>query len=69
MRYGYYLVVLLCFSRCSFIVNTATSYFIKLHGKYVLFSTIMLVIGVIEHQGWYSPKGGGFCNSLAENSM
>ena len=33
----------------SFIVNTATSCVIKLHGQYVLFSVVMLVIGVIEH--------------------
>ena len=43
----------------SFIVNTATSYFIKLHVHYVLCSVVFLVIGVIEHRGRCSPKGEG----------
>jgi len=35
----------------SFIVNTTRSFVIKLHGQYVLFLVVMLVLGVIEHQG------------------
>jgi len=50
----------------SFIVNTATSYVIKLHGKYVLFLVVMLVIGVIKHQGWCSPKGEGSVTALVK---
>jgi len=43
----------------SFIVNSSISCVINLHGQYVLFSTVLLVIGVIEQRGWCSPKGGG----------
>jgi len=35
----------------SFIINTTTTCLIKLHGKCILFSTVLLVIGVIEHEG------------------
>ena len=34
------------------VVNTATSWVINIDGQYVI-----LVVGVIEHQGWCSPKG------------
>jgi len=36
-------------SRESFILNTTTSYVIKLSGKYFLFFVVLLFIGVIEH--------------------
>jgi len=48
------------------IVNTATSYVIKLYEKYVLFSVVLLVIGVIEHRGWCSAKGEGFVITLVK---
>ncbi len=48
------------------IVNTTTSYVIKLHGQYVLFSVALLVIGFIEHQGRCSPKEEGFVTSLVK---
>lgn len=48
------------------IVNIATSYAIKLHGKYALFSMVLLVIGVIEHQGRCSPKGEGLVTTLVK---
>ena len=33
-----------------------------------MFSIVMLVIGVIEHRGWCSPKGKGFVTTLVKNS-
>jgi len=50
----------------SFIVNNATLYVIKLHGKYVLFLVVMLVICVIEHQGQCFPKGEGSVTTLVK---
>lgn len=47
-----------------FIVNTATSCVINLYGEYVLFSVALLVIGVIQHWGWCSPKGEGSVTTL-----
>jgi len=47
-------------------VNNATSYVTKLHGKYVLFSMILLVIGFIEHKGRCSPKGEGYIIALVK---
>jgi len=44
---------------CLVIVNNIMSYVINLYGQYVLFSVVLLVIGVIEHRGWCSPKGEG----------
>ena len=38
------------------IVITTTSCVINLHGQYVLFSVVLFVISVIEHQGWCYPK-------------
>lgn len=49
------------------IVNTTRIFVINIHGQYVLFSTVFLVIGVIEHQGRCSTRGV-FCNILGENS-
>jgi len=49
------------------IVNIVMRCVIKLYGKYVLLLTALLVIGVIEHRGWCSPKGEGFVTSLVKN--
>jgi len=50
------------------IVNIATSYVIKLYGQYLLLLAVLLVIGVIEHRGWCSPKGWGSVTALVKNS-
>ena len=50
----------------SFIVYIATRCVIKLHGKYVLFSVVLLVIGFIEHRGRFSPTGEGFVTTLVK---
>ena len=52
----------------SFIVNIAMSNVIKLHGQSVLFSTVMLDRCHRTPRTVF-PQGGGFCNSLGENSM
>jgi len=49
------------------ILNNATSYVIKLHVQYVLFSEVLLVIGVSEHRGECSPKGDGSVTTLFKN--
>jgi len=36
-------------------VNATSSYVTKIHGQHVF-----LVISVVEHRGWCSPKGEGF---------
>jgi len=48
------------------IVNITAIYVIKLHGQYVLFSMVMLVIGTIKHRGRCSPKGEGFVTTLVK---
>jgi len=58
-RYGFHVSTIV-------IVNTAMSYVIKLHGQYVLFSIVLLVIGVIEHRGQCSPKGEGSVIALVK---
>ena len=49
------------------IVNIVTSCVTRLHGKYVFFSVVLLVMGVIEHRGQCSPKGKGSITSLVKN--
>lgn len=48
------------------IINTAMSCVTKLHGYYVLFSAVFLIIGVIEHRGHCSPKGGDSITTLVK---
>lgn len=50
------------------IVNTASSYAIKLHGKYVLFSVVSKVEVWLNTEDGV-PQGGGFCNNPRENSI
>jgi len=35
--------------------------------EYDLFSGVLLVIGVFEHQGWCSPKGEDSVTALVKN--
>jgi len=65
--YFYLLVeqMCICVYMC-IIVNTTMSCVIKLHGKYVLFSVVLLGIGVIEHRRWCPPKGEGYVTSLVK---
>ena len=51
------------------IVNTEVSYVVKLHGKYVMFPVVMLVVGFIEHGERYSPKADGYITTLIKNSF
>ena len=48
----------------SFIVNTPMRYVIKIHRKYVSFSILLLVIGVIGHREWCSPRGENYVTSF-----
>jgi len=50
------------------IVNIATRCVIKLHGKYIFLLIVLLVVGIIKHQGRCSPKGEGFVAALVKNS-
>ena len=51
------------------IVNTTTSFFIKLHRQYVLISTVLLVVGVIEQRGQCSLKGEGSVTTLVKTHV
>jgi len=51
------------------IVNTAMSYVINLHGQYVLYLVVFLVIGAIEHRGQCSLKGVGFVTTLIKKPV